>query len=515
MITLQRPDPKLCAFLGSNKGIKPRDAVIPSRFAVPLYLGKRSVIMNMLTGQCIESKYFEWFESREERGYDDGDDEMRALVKKDFLVSPALDETDRYINLIGLLRRLDRPKKEGYIGYTILPTTACNARCVYCYEEGIKYESMTDEVVERTLRYIHETRRSGSRLTFRWFGGEPLMGESIIDRICVDMREKGVNYTSTMISNGSLMTEEMTKKAKEEWHLGNIQITLDGREDVYCERKRYVSFEGSPYRATLDGIHSLLKSNIRVSIRLNADENNLDELSALVEELEEEFADEKNISIYSHGIFAGEGENSDAGFNSDALYEGMEELNEKLVIFNRKRRIPAKNGGKKRRYDRRFSVKRYYCMADNPSTGPVIMPDGKLHLCEHINERPCVGTIYDTKYVDRDAFVIRGREKEEKCRECPLLPRCTDFSDCPTIDRDCKRERMIREARNLRNLENEKRLPPVTIAFGEKIIRINEPSLALAERCTPLLADDFLKPDITISHEEAKRLLEELMIIPR
>ena len=155
MITLQRPDPKLIAFLGANKGINDGDMIKPSLFAVALNIGERHLVMNMLTGQCIESRYFEWFENPEERSYNEDDCEMNALVKRDFLVSTKVDEVSRYLNLIGLLRRLERPAKEGYTGYTILPTTACNARCIYCYQEGIEYESMDDEVLEHTIKYAY------------------------------------------------------------------------------------------------------------------------------------------------------------------------------------------------------------------------------------------------------------------------------------------------------------------------------------------------------------------------
>ena len=427
MITLQRPDSKVSAFLGSNKGIGNGDRIRPSLFTVALHIGERAIVMNTLTGQCIESSYFEWFESPEERTFDENDSEMKALVQRDFLVSPKIDEVKRYLNLIELLRKLDNPKKEGYELYTILPTTACNARC------------------EQTLRYIHETRRPGAKVRFRWFGGEPLMGERIIDRICADMREKGVRYSSNMVSNGSLMTEEMAEKAKKEWHLTNIQITLDGREDVYCERKRYVSFENSPYRSVLDGIHALLKREVHVSIRLNVDEYNLDEISALIDELEDEFADEKRLSLYTHGIFV-ESEEETGEFRE--LYEGIDKLDERLFQFNRKRRAPARKGGnkngKKKYYDRRVTTARYYCMADNPSKGPVIVPSGELHICEHVGELPVAGTVFDTKFVDKTPLVKKDRQTIEKCASCPLFPRCTDFTGCPAIDKNCRRERMAK-----------------------------------------------------------------------
>ena len=507
MITLQRPDSKTSAFLGERKGIKDGDMVRPSQFAMPMHLGKRRVIYNTLTGHCIESNLFDWFENPAERVFDEADTEMAALVKRDFLVSPDLDETGRYARLIKTLRAAEKPKR-GYSGYTILPTTACNARCVYCCEEGIPYETMNDETIEQTIRYILATRRDDTPVSLHWFGGEPLMGEKAIDRICAALRDADIKYKSNVISNGSLMTEELAEKVKEDWHLTNIQITLDGREKVYCERKRYVAFDGSPYRAVLDGIHAMMNQGIRVSIRLNVDEDNLDEMMALIDELEGEFSEDSQVSIYCHSIFAEEG---DELRDNDELYDKMAILNERLHEFNENRRKMAKEGegktggpGKKPHYDRRGYTKRYFCMVDSPQAGGVILPNGDICFCEHIRQVPVVGSVFDEASLDREAFIKRGREDNKKCAACALLPVCTDFMGCPSRDRDCIKERTAAEKRNLRNLEDEDRLPPINIAFEGRIVRVVEPTPEFAESCVPILADDYLKPDETIDMEEAK-----------
>lgn len=531
MITLQRPDIKASAFLGEKRGIRHGDGIRPSQFTMALHLGSRCVIFNTLTKQCIESKYFEWFEYPKERSFDENDDEMLALVNRDFLVKSDLNEADRYYRLIKVIRKTEKPEA-GYVGYTILPTTACNARCVYCYEEGISYETMSDETVEQVIKYIKRTRREESTVRLHWFGGEPLMGEKVIDRICEAMKEAEIDYSSNMISNGSLMTKELAHKAREEWHLKNVQITLDGREDVYCARKRYVSFDGSPFRTVLDGIHAMMNQKIRVSIRLNVDEGNLDELMLLADELEEEFKSDSLVSIYCHSIFAENDE--DIGRDSTALYDGMKKLDERLYEFNKNRqnqhdeeellsqeelddaniewetdrdRCPdeEESAGIKY-YDRRSAMKRYYCMFDNPIAGPAILPDGSMRLCEHIVDCPPVGTIYDEALIDREAFIKRDRETNKKCLSCALLPVCTDFTSCPTRDRDCAKEIAAMEKRKLRNLESEDRLPPVTVAHEGKIIRIVEPTPEFAERCTAILAADYLKADDTITQAEAELL---------
>ncbi len=524
MITLQRPDPTICILIGNKSRIRQGDMVRPSQFAIRFYLGDRKVIYNTLTGHCIESKYWDWFENGTERAFDENDAEMKALVKRDFLVSPNIDEATRYGQLIKVARRMDRPK-HGYTGYSILPTTACNARCFYCYEEGMAYETMSDEIVEQTIRYIHATRLEDAPIHLGWFGGEPLIGEKIIDRICAATRDANVSYSSDMITNGSLMTEEMAKKARADWHLRKVQITLDGREKVYCERKNYVSFKGSPYHAVLEAIHALTGQNINVSIRLNVDEDNADDLIALIDELEIEFKSERGISIYCHSIFADE--NEDVASDSALLYEKMERLNERLHAFNQKHSLKNKTHGfysqkftddldletevkegkdRKREttlYDHRGLVKRYYCMADNPDAGGVIMPNGDILLCEHISAAPVVGSVFDETIIQRENHFERGRERDERCAVCSLLPVCTDYMSCPTCTRDCVKENMAVEKRKLMWLSDEKRLPPITIDIDGEIIRVVEPTPEFAEKCTPLLADVLVKAGVTLTMEEA------------
>ena len=517
MITLVRPDSKISAFLGTNKGINHNEKVKPSIFTIAFKIGKRPIILNTLTGQCIESKYYDWFETKEERVFDENDTEMCALVKRDFLVGMNLDETTRYINLIKTIRTIENQKK-GYTSYTILPTTACNARCTYCFEEGIQYETMNDKTVEQTIRYINATREKDASIRFRWFGGEPLLAIKAIDRISSAMKEADVSYSAEMVTNGSLMTEEIAQKAKDKWHLTFVQITLDGREEEYCRRKRYVSFKGSPYRAALDGIHALSNHKIRVSIRLNIDEDNIEEMMALTEELEKEFCDDSFVSAYCQCIYATQ-DNKDK--NNDAFFEKIEILNNRLIEFNRNIKNNAtnivennedeheevNNTSNKKHYDLKSRTKRYYCMVDNPLAGGVILPNGDLCLCEHVNEVPVVGNIFEEKPIIRELFVERGREKKEKCKSCAMLPYCSDFSGCPTLRRDCFKEILLLKKNGLLKLENEKRLPPITIKHQDKIIRVLEPDIEFAEKCTPILADDYLKTDLIVNQDEAEKIL--------
>ena len=522
MITLQRPDPKVSALLGENKGVKDGDLIKPSQFALPFLIDGKQMVFNTFTQQCIETSLYDLFSELGEEStvfsFDSTDKEMTALVQADFLVREDRDEARRYEEILVILRRMQQ-KQDGYGSYTILPTTACNARCIYCYEEGMAHESMSEEVIEQTVKYIKLTRRKNRPITLRWFGGEPMVGEAAIDRICRMLREADIPYRSGMISNGSLITAEKAKKLKDDWHLSNVQITLDGREDVYAGRKRYVNFPGSPYRAVLNGIHELIKQEIQVSIRLNMEEDNLREMYALIDELEEEFAGKKGVSIYAHSIFLEEG---DTAVRDDAaFYDALDELGERIRVFNKTRRNPdhvvpdnpdsitveeeidEEDKAKEGFYDKVGHLKRYFCMADSPVAGPVILPSGKYCACEHLNSVSVLGDIFEEKIIGKEKHIEKNRLKDEACRKCPFLPSCTDFSDCPVISRDCKREMYTAELRRIEHFEEEK-LPPILLSTGGEKILVKEPTREFAQRYMEITLPGYYKADRIVGMDELK-----------
>ena len=62
-------------------------------------------------------------------------------LKKQYVV---IDNDINIYNRIKLERTLARYDKN-YLSLTIAPTTACNFRCSYCYESGIKSKNVLDE----------------------------------------------------------------------------------------------------------------------------------------------------------------------------------------------------------------------------------------------------------------------------------------------------------------------------------------------------------------------------------
>ena len=382
----------------------------PSQFAVPFECGGRRYVFNTLTKQCVETELPASVRAGE--GYDE-------LIRHLFLVPEDKDECQFYRSVISMMRIYCR--RPDFQGYTILPTTGCNARCYYCYEQDMEQVTMTPQTVEQTIRFILGTYQK-QPVSLSWFGGEPLLCPDIIDRICEGLRAAGVAYKSSMVSNGSLITSDIVGKMAGCWKLSSIQISMDGCEEDYIARKRYCACHDE-YHAVMAAISSMAEAGIDVQVRCNVDQDNWSRIPRFIEELKAGIRCREKVSIYFIPLY-----------HVQASGESLR-LREKIMQADpavRKagfRMVPFGSVGKTLRIS--------HCMAD--SGGVVIGPDGGLFACEQCPPGSRFGDIWNgvTDEAARKEF-CRIDLIREKCRACPFLPYCTGFGSCPVQEKYCR-----------------------------------------------------------------------------
>ena len=178
--------------------------------------------------------------------------------------------------------------KNGIPSVTILPTQLCNARCAYCFAEHNKKISMTEETVRNVVNYINNNFCPGDSVLLRWFGGEPLLAEPVIDRIIVGITtafNSQLNFQSLIVTNGSLLSAALIAKAKAKWNVKKVQLTLDGYGVEHTKRKNYADKSINYYRQVIDNITCLLKFNIAVDCRVNLDKENFSQLDYILNDL--------------------------------------------------------------------------------------------------------------------------------------------------------------------------------------------------------------------------------------
>lgn len=364
------------------------------------------------------------------------------LIKSYFKVSEAFDESA----LVEELRRrnkkivtdnwLDHPSS-----FTILPTTTCNARCFYCYENPMKKQPMRVETAKKVIDYIKKVAPS-KQISIGWFGGEPTFNMKVIDMISQELKDDGFIIKGSMISNGYLFDDEVVKKAKELWGLNNIQITIDGTEEVYNKTKNYIyKTEESAYRKVIENIKRLVAAEIRVSIRMNVGAHNYEDLKKVIHELDKEIGYGPYFSMYVHELFEQNGFTRTPEERIE-VFQKMEEMEDLLHSLG---------------YDLGSGIhpeiKGIHCMVDSGNS-VTINPDGTLGNCEHYIDTFNWSSIDNPLEKNWDVLYswFNESEKTEICKDCPIRPACYKVKGCPDeniCDEPMKHYKLEKEKKEL------------------------------------------------------------------
>ncbi len=403
-----------------------------SHFVYPFETEGRFLLKNTLTRQVYELDQNEWDDLKNGTPSEEVRD---TLARFCFLVEREYDELSQYWMTLNTLRALQQ-KPKGISYYTILPTTACNARCFYCYEEGMRYHTMTRETADKVVDFICRTKQDG-KIRIHWFGGEPLMGVDTISHICRGLRDKGVDFHSEITTNGTLLTPEIAKEAKDLWNLTKAQVSMDGVREDYEVRKNYADPARFNYDTAMKAVELFADTGVFVPIRCNFDEENLPRLKDFFDECKARFGDRKNVSIYTAQLF----------FSKD------EEKSRQLYLSARA--VEAECREPEQVLDRGVvdrSLRLSHCMADLTGWSIVIDPEGKLHYCEVELDAPPIGTVFDApKWPE----TLTGTAEE--CKGCVFLPDCLPFRKfrCPIAPIACKTQAAEDTENDLRKLLRE------------------------------------------------------------
>lgn len=334
------------------------------------------------------------------------EDEFKLLLTKGIYIDNTFDEDihmyqDRFNSCYN--------KKEMFI--RLWTTSACNANCFYCFEKGYPIQTMTIETADKVINYIINHYNNETRITFEWFGGEPLLNTKIIDYIFDKLtpfcKEHNCKLQSEFITNGSLINEEIAKKMKK-WNTINVQITLDGNENEYNKIKDYNNKKYN-FNSVIEGI-KLISKDIHTSIRMNYNIDNFESLSSLIDYLAT--IRTNKLSCYIYPLWNSLGDTEDK-FKSQACAD-----NNLIILFDKL----VDNKLADLKLIARLNYKKGVC--SSCSTNSIaIFPDGTIGKCsETFNQR--LGDL-NIGIIDKKLFKFwTSPEIDEMCKNCKLLPIC-------------------------------------------------------------------------------------------
>ena len=394
-----------------------------SQFCLPFEAGGLMYLFHTLTRQCLRLDGAALPEAPFVYDAAEAGDALRTLIERRFLVPVEQDECALYEGAIRVMRKL--VQRSGMHTYTILPTTACNARCVYCFEADMRVETMSAQTVEDTIAFILRSRDPGREIQLSWFGGEPLAAAGIIDRICAALAEAGVDFHSTMISNGSLIDDEILQRMAGPWRMKRIQLSMDCAEQEYIRRKNYRVYRDE-YHTVMAAAGLLAARGIDVVVRCNVDEDNIADMDEFIRDLDRAIPDRTRVSVYFLPLYDIRLLRSSAG-----VWAACTAAEQRL----------RSAGFKGARSSRVRRLKLVHCMAESPYECAVIAPDGRLYNCEHCPEANVMGSL-------REGIVNRALQErcaevepaQDRCRDCAFLPECTTFTGCPVRSAACREQ---------------------------------------------------------------------------
>ena len=310
----------------------------------------------------------------------------------------------------------------------LLPTEACNFRCIYCYE-NFRYRRMEPWVV-RGIKALLTHRAPGlSSLSLAWFGGEPLLARPLIEDIMLHARDLAASHPAMRVSsgattNGYLLTRPTLERLVE---LGvtNYQISFDGPKSLH-DRKRVLAGGKGSYDRIWGNLLDARQSpcEYAITVRVHVDRENAHAIPQFIDDFARAFGGDSRFEIFIRGLSKLGGPNDPhlAVFDKregDAVIESMRNL-----ARSRGLRVMAPG------------TESAICYASKPNSF-VVRANGRLNKCtvalEHENNQ--VGQMHEdgTMELRRDRMLMwmRGFSsgKPEELR-CPMK----GYADLRTVE---------------------------------------------------------------------------------
>ena len=205
-----------------------------SKFNIISYFGEKLLVFNSLYGSfCCINKEKDIKNFLKSNLYKLNSEQIDELTDKGIIVE------DNIAEEIIANKKLYDFIYDNRLELVIMPTMQCNFRCSYCYED-FKMGAMDEKAIKSIIKYLYHTLNKHSGLIIDWFGGEPLLSLSQMEKIsnqaiklCSALK---IPYYSCITTNGYLLTPENIHKLLK-MRVYNMQITIDGSESYHNKNR--------------------------------------------------------------------------------------------------------------------------------------------------------------------------------------------------------------------------------------------------------------------------------------
>lgn len=379
------------------------------------HFGTDTVVYNMASDAIII------FHDDEIAGVFDGvleeasvsEDVLKCLVDSGILIPNNLDEDLR----LSIVRQNQITNPDNELKIAINTTYGCNARCDYCFECNADHSKMSYETADVVADYICNSVNENTLVTYRWFGGEPLLAVDIIDRIIArvnDHFENKLQYRSVILSNGTVYNDEILKKMYNEWHVYEFHVTLDGEKEVHNQKKNFVKPGFDGYSKVMELIQELLNHDIIVACRINIDKNNIDSLDKIVRTFDE-YEHKELLNIYAAPVRRHTKESEAYCFDYTQYNEVFDQIFG--VLYEHGLLAGAEFIAPKRKVT---------CCSTRATNEIVVDTKGNLFKCMQTatNDQFAVGNCKNGLEYNSELAKWLVPQTPEECKECLYMPIC-------------------------------------------------------------------------------------------
>jgi radical SAM protein with 4Fe4S-binding SPASM domain len=153
-----------------------------------------------------------------------------------------------------------------------------------------------DDITAMQVSSFIVKQANGTRVNITWYGGEPLIASDKITLICSELSKQSIEFSSTIISNMSLLNSILLDAVMTVWNLKYIMVTLDALSEKYDAIKNYTNTKYN-FETVINNIQSAVEAGINVDIRVNFDCHDLSNAIDVITYVKEKFGGKVTLHV--------------------------------------------------------------------------------------------------------------------------------------------------------------------------------------------------------------------------
>lgn len=159
-------------------------------------------------------------------------------------------------------------------------THKCNLRCIHCYQEDYKNDLNFNEIKKIFYDYLSFIKVNNFKGHINITGGEPFLHPDFFN--VIKLFEDN-DITFGILTNGTLLNEDIVKRLSKFKKLSFVQISLDGPKKIHDEIRGKGNF-----KKAINGIRLLNKYDIESMAAFTAHKKNIAKLKTVIRIAERE-----------------------------------------------------------------------------------------------------------------------------------------------------------------------------------------------------------------------------------